>query len=91
MHGDVSTSPLAVFSLLLLHGTAYMRRFMNHFSRRTSFVVTLVMTWQLGLAQGTKCPVGVNVNKFSKFQCRGPAGDCRAIEEIWRQLRAHLP
>ncbi len=40
---------------------------MNHSSWRTPLVLVLAMSWQLGLAQGTKCPVGVNVNSFQNF------------------------
>lgn len=46
-------------------------------SWRTPFVLALVMTGQLGLAQGTKCPVGVNVNSFQNFS----AADQQAIVE----------
>lgn len=40
---------------------------MNLASRRTLFVLSLVMMGQLVLAQKTKCPVGVNVNSFQNF------------------------
>jgi hypothetical protein len=46
-------------------------------SWRTPFLLALVMTWQLGLAQGTKCPVGVNVNSFQNFS----AADQQVIVE----------
>ena len=34
---------------------------------RTAFVLALVLTSRLGFAQGTKFPVGVNVNSFQNF------------------------
>jgi hypothetical protein len=54
-----------------------MRHFMNHSSWRMSFVVSLVMTWHLCLAQATNCPVGVNVNSFQNFS----AADQQVIAE----------
>src|SRR5580704_2210952 len=40
---------------------------MNHSAWRTPFVLALSLTSGLGLALGTECPVGVNVNSFQNF------------------------
>ena len=40
---------------------------MNHSTWRTPFVLALSLTSGLGLALGTECPVGVNVNSFQNF------------------------
>jgi hypothetical protein len=50
---------------------------MNQSAWKTSCVVSLVTTWQLCLAQGTICPVGVNVNGFQNFS----AADQQVIAE----------
>ena len=43
------------------------RCLMNHSAWRTPFVLALSLTAGLGLALGTECPVGVNVNSFQNF------------------------
>jgi hypothetical protein len=45
--------------------------------RLSSFVLALATAWQLGLAQETKCAVGVNVNSFQNFS----AADQQVIVE----------
>src|ERR1700693_999172 len=40
---------------------------MNHSAWRTPFVLALSLTSGLGLALGTECPVGVNVNSLQNF------------------------
>lgn len=50
-----------------LYFMAHARRLLNYSSRRTPVFLALVATSQLGLAQTTKCPVGVNVNSFQNF------------------------
>jgi hypothetical protein len=40
---------------------------MNHFAWKTPFALALSLTWGLGLARGTECPVGVKVNSFQNF------------------------
>jgi hypothetical protein len=46
---------------------ACVRHLMDHSPWRTLFVLTFVLTWHLGIAQTTQCPVGVNVNSFQNF------------------------
>ena|ERR1700688_3046958 len=43
------------------------RYLMNHFAWKTPFALALSLKWGLGLARGTECPVGVNVNSFQNF------------------------
>jgi hypothetical protein len=50
------------------------------------YVLALVMICQLGHAQGTKCPVGVNVNSFQNFS----AADQQVIVEQLKRSGARF-
>lgn len=50
----------------LRHFTVHATNLLNH-PAKTALVLTFAMTSGLGLAQGTKCAVGVNVNSFQNF------------------------